>query len=80
MAENQHIRRLLKLIAQNDDQAAYKELFMMLYGRLKKFAYSILKSNEESEELVLDVFLLIWEKKRSTRFYRITPIVFLCYY
>ena len=63
MAENQHIRRLLKLIAQNDDQAAYKELFMMLYGRLKKFAYSILKSNEESEELVLDVFLLIWEKR-----------------
>src|SRR5574338_93398 len=65
MVENQKIKRLLRLIAQNDDQAAYKELFMLLYYRLKKFAYSILKSNEETEELVLDVFLLIWEKRNQ---------------
>ena len=65
MVENQKIKRLLNLIAQNDDQAAYKELFLLLYYRLKKFAYSILKSNEEAEELVLDVFLMIWEKRRQ---------------
>lgn len=65
MVENQRLKRLLKLIAYDDDQAAYKELFMLLYYRLKKFAYSILKSNEEAEELIQDVFLLIWEKRNQ---------------
>ena len=65
MVENQKIKRLLWLIAHNEDQAAYKELFMLLYYRLKKFAYSILKSNEETEELVQDFFLLIWEKRNQ---------------
>ncbi len=63
MLENDHIRRLLSAIALNNDQAAYKELFLLLHGRLKKFAYSILKSGEEAEELVSDVFIRIWQKK-----------------
>jgi len=65
MMENHRLKQLLRLIAFNDDQAAYKELFMLLYYRLKKFAYSILKSNEEAEELIQDVFLLIWEKRNQ---------------
>ena len=63
MLENDYIRRLLSAIALNNDQAAYKELFVLLHGRLKQFAYSILKSNEEAEELVSDVFIRIWQKK-----------------
>jgi RNA polymerase sigma-70 factor (family 1) len=63
MLENDHIRRLLSAIALNNDQAAYKELFILLHSRLKQFAYSILKSTEESEELVSDVFIRIWEKR-----------------
>jgi RNA polymerase sigma-70 factor (family 1) len=63
MLENDHIRRLLTAIALNNDQAAYKELFILLHSRLKQFAYSILKSNEESEELVSDLFIRIWEKR-----------------
>ncbi|MBL0154614.1 MAG: RNA polymerase sigma-70 factor [Chitinophagaceae bacterium] len=63
MPENEQIKRLLSLIALNDDQGAYKELFMLLHPRLKQFAYSILKSNEEAEEIVSDVFVKIWEKR-----------------
>ncbi len=63
MAENENIKRLLSLIALNNDQVAYKELFILLHGRLKQFAYSILKSSEEAEELVSDVFVRIWEKR-----------------
>lgn len=63
MSENEHIKQLLAAIALNDDKVAYKELFILLHGRLKQFAYSILKSNEEAEELVSDVFIRIWEKK-----------------
>ncbi|HYM93367.1 MAG TPA: RNA polymerase sigma-70 factor [Chitinophagaceae bacterium] len=65
MLENQQIKRLLKLIARNNDQAAYKELFVLFYYRLKRFGYSILKSHEEAEELVSDVFLLIWERREQ---------------
>jgi|GEM_PF-2986826 len=73
MTENEQIKRLLTLIAVNNDQAAYKELFVLLYYRLKQFAFTILKSHEEAEELVSsheeaeelvsDVFIKIWEKR-----------------
>lgn len=63
MVENEDIRRLLSAIAFTNDQAAYKELFLLLHGRLKLFAYSILKSHEESEELVSDLFIKVWEKR-----------------
>lgn len=63
MPENNHIKRLLSAISLNDDQIAYKELFILLHSRLKKFAYSILKSGEEAEELVSDIFIGIWEKR-----------------
>ena len=55
MLENEPIKRLLSAIAFTNDQAAYKELFLLLHGRLKQFAYSILKSQEEAEELVSDL-------------------------
>ena len=63
MLENEQIKRLLAAIALNDDKAAYKELFILLHSRLKQFSYSILKSNEESEELVSDLFIRVWEKR-----------------
>jgi DNA-directed RNA polymerase specialized sigma24 family protein len=63
MPENDYIRSLLSAIALSNDQVTYKELFLLLHGRLKQFAYSILKSGEEAEELVSDVFVNIWQKK-----------------
>jgi len=63
MPENDQIKRLLSAISLNDDQAAYRELFILLHSRLKQFAYSILKSAEEAEELVSDVFIKIWQKR-----------------
>lgn len=63
MPENDVIKRLLTAISLNSDQAAYRELFILLHSRLKQFAYSILKSGEEAEELVSDVFIRIWQKR-----------------
>lgn len=65
MHENEEIKRLLTAVSLHTDQAAYKELFILLHNRLKQFAYSILKSNEEAEELVSDVFIRIWEKREQ---------------
>lgn len=63
MPENIQLKRLLSRVSLYEDQAAYKELFVLLHSRLRQFAYSILKSNEEAEELVSDVFIRIWEKR-----------------
>lgn len=65
MTENDEIKRILSTIAFQNDQAAYKELFILLHKRLKQFGYAILKSNEEAEELVSDIFIKIWEKKEK---------------
>jgi RNA polymerase sigma-70 factor (family 1) len=65
MHENDYIKRLLSAIALNNDQVSYKELFILLHSRLKQFAYSLLKSSEEAEELVSDVFIRIWEKREQ---------------
>lgn len=63
MDQNDDIKRLLAAISINADQVAYKELFVILHSRLKQFAYSILRSKEEAEELVSDIFIRIWEKR-----------------
>ena len=65
MPDNENIKRLLTAISVNSDQAAYRELFILLHARLKQFAYSILKSGEEAEELVSDVFIRIWQKREE---------------
>ena len=65
MNENEQIKRLLTAIAFTNDQVAYKELFLLLHSRLKQFAYSILKSQEEAEELVSDLFIRIWAKREE---------------
>jgi len=65
MPENEHIRLLLKRIAESNDQGAYKQLFLNLHGPLTQFAYSILKSKEEAEELISDMFIKIWEKRNT---------------
>lgn len=65
MLENEQIKRLLSAIALYDDQTAYKELFILLHSRLKQFAYSILKSGEEAEELVSDIFIIVWQKRNK---------------
>lgn len=85
MVSEEQIKRLLTLVAVNDDQAAYKQLFLLMHRPLRQFAYSILKSNEEAEELVSDVFIKIWTKREqylsvnSPRLYLYTMVKNLAY-
>jgi len=55
---------LQEQIARYDDQSAYKELFVQLYNPLLQFAASFVKSKESAEEVVSDVFMAIWEKRK----------------
>jgi RNA polymerase sigma-70 factor (ECF subfamily) len=56
---------LVGRIANEDDPTAYKQLFQLYYGKLFQFALSITHSKETADEVVSDVFLKIWTKRKS---------------
>jgi RNA polymerase sigma-70 factor (family 1) len=52
-------------IALLDDQQAYRELYTSLYGYLFGFAKTIVQSRESAEEIVSDVFIKVWERRKD---------------
>ncbi len=50
---------------QNGSKEAFEVLYRRYSFRINRFVVSYLKSEEEAEELVQDVFLKLWEKKQS---------------
>ncbi len=48
-----------------DDQQAYKELFTTFYSYLFRFAKTLVKSKESAEEIVSDVFIKMWERRKE---------------
>ena len=50
-----------------DDQQAYKELFTSLYSYLYHFARTLVRAREPAEEIVSDVFIKVWEKRRDLK-------------
>lgn len=63
--ENGNLKYLLGEVVMNNDQRSYKELFISYYDRLYSFAFSILKSREDAEEVVSDFFIMVWQKKAN---------------
>jgi RNA polymerase sigma-70 factor (family 1) len=59
------IEDLVSRIANEDDHNAYKQLFQLYHSCLLQFAFSITHSREIAEEIVSDVFLKIWMKRKS---------------
>jgi len=59
------IQYLQSQIARHDDQHAYKELYKSLYHFLYPFARTIVKEKETAEEVVSDVFIKVWEKRKQ---------------
>ncbi len=55
----------LKGLIALDDGQAYKELFVLYYPRLLQFSYSFTHCKESAEEIVSDVFLKIWLRRKS---------------
>jgi RNA polymerase sigma-70 factor (family 1) len=65
MIDEEKICQLQRRIAGSDDQHAYRELFTSLYNYLFHFARTLVKSKESAEEIVSDVFIRIWEKRKE---------------
>jgi RNA polymerase sigma-70 factor (family 1) len=59
------LQYLQNRISTFDDQWAYQELFSQFYCSLTKFALSLIKSKQSAEEVVSDVFMKIWERRRK---------------
>jgi RNA polymerase sigma-70 factor (family 1) len=52
-------------IAQFEDQKAYEELYISFYRYLYNFAWSFVRSKQLAEEIVSDVFIKIWLKRKT---------------
>ena len=59
------ITELQQRIAVYEDAVAYKKLFFYFFLPLKSFSYSIVKSKEYAEEIVSDVFVEVWAKRKQ---------------
>ncbi len=55
---------LLKKIAEGD-RTAFSKLYLQYLGELYRYVYLFTRSKVQSEEIVQDVFLKIWEKRES---------------
>ena len=62
---NEEIKDLLVAIAYNNDQSAYRTQFIQLHGKLKQFSFSIVRSEEEAEDIVSELFVLIVQRKEQ---------------
>ncbi len=62
---NSQIQDLLNEIALHNCERSYKKLFLEMHGGLTAFAYSILKSTEDAEEVVSDFFISIWQRRAA---------------
>ena len=59
------VRKLLRRMKELDSQTAFRAFYDMTYDRLYRIAYYYVKREEWSQEIVLDVFLKLWEQRSS---------------
>lgn len=62
---NQREDKELLLLIKSDDFDAFERIYKRYAGKLYSFALRLLKNHTESEEIVQDTFLKVWER-RST--------------
>ncbi len=55
--------QVLSRIALHSDQQAYRLLYEAYFDSLYQFAITYLKSGEQAEEAVSDVFIKVWKKR-----------------
>ncbi len=59
------LKELQQHIAVYEDQESYKKIFFHFFLPLKSFSFSIIKSKEMAEEIVSDVLIEIWAKRKQ---------------
>lgn len=64
-ASNTNIRELQLQIARYGNEQAFSALFRLLYDRLLRFCMQYVYSREAAEEIVSDVFVKIWNRRKE---------------
>ncbi|MCW3092576.1 MAG: polymerase sigma-70 factor [Ferruginibacter sp.] len=59
------LQELQQRIADYEDEVSYKKLFFHFFLPLKSFSFSIIKSKELAEEIVSDILIDIWAKRKQ---------------
>jgi len=49
----------------NDDQLAYRQLFIQFHTKLSRFVMGFTKNKELTDEIVSDVFINIWRRRKN---------------
>lgn len=60
-------QNLWKKICEQDDLTAFEALHTTYYAALCNFTFSYLKDRESCEEVVSDVFVALWQKRKHLR-------------
>jgi RNA polymerase sigma-70 factor (ECF subfamily) len=60
-----NLTNIVNSIAVNNSEVAYQQLFKVLFSPLKRFAYSLLKSTQLSEEVASDVIITLWKNRQK---------------
>ena len=55
------VRKLLRQMKEWSSQTAFRRFYDLTYDRLFRIAYYYVKREEWAQEIVLDVFLKLWE-------------------
>ncbi len=71
MCDNELYKRI-----QNNSEEAFTALFDRYYGRLSNFAFQFSISKETAEELVSDVFVKLWDKRKETIIQNLRPFLY----
>lgn len=61
----QEVRRFLRQMHEKDSERAFKGFYDLTYDRLFRIAYYYLHREEWAQEVVLDVFMKLWEQRHS---------------
>ncbi|MGN6530616.1 MAG: sigma factor [Ginsengibacter sp.] len=59
------MKLLLQKIQYLGDQESFKQFYQLFFFRLYQFAYSYVYSKDIAEEVVNDVFLSFWQKRKT---------------
>ena len=73
----QEVRRYLRKMSEQDSQTAFRDFYDMTYDRLFRIAFYYTHHEEWSQEIVLDVFMRLWEhRKQLIRNYQYRRLLF----
>ena len=61
----QEVRRYLRKMSEQDSQTAFRDFYDMTYDRLFRIAFYYTHHEEWSQEIVLDVFMKLWEHRKQ---------------